>query len=106
MKFRSPPGWSPMSLPAMRHGVGTSCCPPLRAQDQSRSLRGGWETDAHLSSGAGIDFLHLLWWHEPAAHHILGDRARKQEVFEVAFAAGLGAAAGHLEAAERMAIDD
>lgn len=43
---------------------------------------------------------------EAAAHDVFGDRAREEEVLEVALAAGLGAAAGHLEAAERVALDD
>src|SRR5690242_7843682 len=43
---------------------------------------------------------------EAAAHDVFGDRARKQEVFEIALAAGLGAAAAHLKAPEGMAFHD
>ena len=37
------------------------------------------------------------------AHDVFGDDARHQELEQIIFAAGLGAAAGHLESAEGMA---
>jgi hypothetical protein len=43
---------------------------------------------------------------EAVAHDVFGDDARDEELKEVIAAAGFGSAAGHLEAAERMAPDN
>ena len=41
-----------------------------------------------------------------AAHGVFGDRARDEELQQVVGSAGLGADAGHLEAAERLALHE
>jgi hypothetical protein len=43
---------------------------------------------------------------EPVAHDVFGDDARDEKLEQVIAAAGLGATAGHFEAAEGMAADD
>ena len=43
---------------------------------------------------------------EAVAHDVFGDDARDQELEQIIAAAGFGAAAAHLESAERMPPDD
>src|SRR5471032_2646197 len=77
--------------------------PAARAQcRRALGLPGAGDGSAAvLGAGAG-----LCRRGETATHDIFGDRAREEKILEVALAAGLGAAAGHLEAAERVPFDD